>query len=225
MRISVVIPALNEGQTIGSVLAAIPRQAELEILVVDGGSVDGTKEVAQASGARVIAEPRRGYGRACAAGVAAALGEVLVFMDADGADDPRYLPELLSPLFNGRAQMVLGSRLGGSIDPGAMPWHQRLGNWCSAQLMRHLYGLSLTDLSPFRAVLREKLQELDMQEMAYGWPTEMIAKAAQHGWRILEIPVTYRRRSGGRSKISGTFQGTMLAAYDILRTIVRYSRL
>jgi hypothetical protein len=142
-------------------------------------------------------------------------------MDGDGADDPTRIPGLLQPLFSGRADLVLGSRLAGTIDPGAMPWHQRFGNQLSAGLIRALYRVPVTDLSPFRAVNREKLLSLDMKEMTYGWPTEMITKAARNDWTLIEIPVHYHTRFGGRSKISGTVRGTLLATYYIILTILR----
>ena len=224
MSVTVIIPALNEAESIGRVLAAIPAGGVDEVIVVDGGSSDATVAIARASGASIVHEPRRGYGRACAAGVAAAKGEVVVFIDADGADDPGQIPDLLGPLLAGRADMVLGSRLAGEIASGAMPWHQQVGNQFAAWLIRRLYGPSLTDLSPFRAVGRELLQGLEMEEMTYGWPTEMIVKAARRGWRLVEIPVRYRPRLGGHSKISGTARGTVLATYHILRTIFRHSR-
>jgi len=221
---TVIIPALNEAESLGGVLAAIPRSTAAEIVVVDGGSTDGTPAIAEAGGARLISEPRRGYGRACAAGICAAQGEIVVFMDADGADDPRHLPELVAPLVSGQAELVLGSRLAGQIEAGAMPWHQKAGNRLCAWLIRHLYGLPITDLSPFRAVLRAELLELDLQEMTFGWPTEMIVKAARGGWRIREVPVDYHRRRGGQSKISGTWRGSLLATYHILNTILRNAR-
>jgi glycosyltransferase involved in cell wall biosynthesis len=220
----VVIPALNEEESIGQVLAQISLDAVDEIIVVDGGSTDRTVAVARGRGARTIQEPRRGYGRACAVGVAAARGDVVVFVDADGADDPSEIPDLLAPISTGEADMVLGSRLAGEIARGAMPWHQRVGNELAAWLIRRLYGLPLTDLGPFRAVSRNLLLELKMEEMTYGWPTEMIVKAARRGWRVVERPVRYRRRLGGRSKISGTLRGTALAAYYILWTILRHAR-
>ena len=248
MSVTVIIPALNEEESIGQVLASIPVDVVDEILVVDGGSSDDTVSIARAGGARVVHEPQRGYGRACATGVRAAsadgkhpaddehaadnehVGDIVVFLDADGADDPSQIPDLLAPLLAKRADMVLGSRLAGEIAPGrllsegAMPWHQRFGNQLAAWLIRGLYGLQITDLSPFRAVDREHLLGLKMEEMRYGWPTEMIVKASRRGWHVVEIPVRYRPRMGGRSKISGTARGTALATYDILRTILRYAR-
>jgi len=224
MHTSVVIPAINEERSLGTVLAAIPVDEVAEIILVDGGSTDRTVSVAKRAGALVIHEPRRGYGLACATGVEQASGEVVVFMDADGADDPAQIHDLISALQDGEADMVLGSRLAGHIAPGAMPWHQRFGNWLSAALIRGLYGLNITDLSPFRAVRRGKLLELDMQEMTYGWPTEMITKGARRGWRIVEIPVNYYPRLAGESKISGTLHGTLWATYHILWTIFRYVR-
>ena len=224
MRASVIIPALNEVESIAQVLSNIPEDFGAEVLVVDGGSKDGTVAIAESAGARVIHEPRLGYGMACARGVSEAVSDLIIFMDADGADDPRIIPELAAPLLSGTADLVLGSRLTGLMQAGAMPWHQYAGNWLSAQLIRNLYGVPITDLSPFRAVDRKMLQVLKMQEMTYGWPTEMIVKAARFGWRIQEIPVVYHPRLGGKSKISGTIRGTVLATYFILRTIFKYSR-
>jgi glycosyltransferase involved in cell wall biosynthesis len=223
MSATVIIPALNEEASIGQVLSEIPPQGVDEVIVVDGGSTDDTVAIARAAGATVIHEPIRGYGRACATGLAAAQGDIVVFVDADGADDPTQLPDLLAPVLDGQAEMALGSRLGGQLEAGAMPAHQRFGNWLSAGLIRVLYGLPLTDLSPFRAVVRQRLLDLDMREMTYGWPTEMIVKAARRGWRVVEIPARYRPRLGGRSKISGTVKGTVMATYFILWTIVRYA--
>jgi glycosyltransferase involved in cell wall biosynthesis len=222
MKASIIIPTLNEAQSIGQVLTAIPSDYAGDVLVVDGASTDGTVEIARAAGAIVVHEVRRGYGHACATGCAAAHGDILVFMDGDGADDPQCLPGLIAPLQDGSADLTLGSRLAGEIRAGAMPWHQWMGNWLAARLINLLYAQKLTDLSPFRAVRRADLQALDMQEMTYGWPTEMIVKAIRRGWRIVEIPVEYRPRSGGKSKISGTPRGSTLATYFILRTIIRY---
>jgi glycosyltransferase involved in cell wall biosynthesis len=218
----VIVPTLNESQSICQVLQEIAVHAVVEIIVVDGGSTDATTALARARGARVVQELASGYGRACAAGAAAAQGDVLVFLDGDGADDPRHIPDLVAPIQVGQADLVLGSRLGRPAVPGAMPWHQRVGNRLAADLIRWLYHISLTDLGTFRAIRHTALLKLQMREMTYGWPTEMIVKAARRGLRIAEIRVTHRPRLGGRSKISGTLRGTILAAYHILVTILRY---
>jgi glycosyltransferase involved in cell wall biosynthesis len=223
MEISVVIPTLNEEESLAFVLNAIPGDQVDEVIVVDGGSTDATVEIAEALGARVIEDDRRGYGQACFTGTQHTQGEIVVFLDADGADDPAGIPALVEPLLTSKADMVLGSRLAGSMQVGAMPWHQYFGNWLSAGLIRLLYGLRITDLSPFRAVRKRELLELGMIEMTYGWPTEMICKAARKNWQIVELPVAYRPRYGGQSKISGTVRGTVLATYFILSTIVKYS--
>jgi len=224
VKISLVIPTLNEAESIPKVLSKIPKLAGLEILVVDGGSSDETVSLALQFGATVVEESRKGYGRACASGVAKAKGEIIVFMDGDGGDDPGLLPEIVAPILDERADLVLGSRLAGKIDKGAMPWHQFFGNWLSAKLIFLLYGSRVTDLSPFRAIRRSKFNELKMREFTYGWPTEMITKAVRLNWRIIEIPVPYHPRLGGNSKISGTLRGTVLATFYIIRTILYYSR-
>jgi glycosyltransferase involved in cell wall biosynthesis len=219
-----IIPALNEEGSIGAVLQAIPRGIVTEVIVVDGGSTDGTAAVAEAHGATVISECRRGYGRACALGAVAAHGEALVFLDADGAADPREIAGLLAPIARGEADLVLGSRLARELAAGAMPWHQRFGNRLSAFLLQTLYGVPLTDLGPFRAVRRELLAGMTLEDSTYGWPTEMIVKAVRARWRIVEVPVTCRPRTGGRSKISGTVRGTVLATLHIAGTIARHVR-
>jgi glycosyltransferase involved in cell wall biosynthesis len=224
VKISVIIPVLNEAESISQVLQALPSGEDLEVLVVDGGSTDGSAEIARSAGAVVLLEERRGYGQACASGSAAARGEILVYMDGDGADDPVLLFDLVAPLETGAADLVQASRLAGRLPAGAMPWHQRAGNWLAAQCLNGLYGTSLTDLGPYRAVRRDHLLQLNMTEMTYGWPTEMIVKAARLGWRIVEIPVDYQPRLGGKSKISGTLRGSLLAAYSILAVIARYTR-
>jgi glycosyltransferase involved in cell wall biosynthesis len=222
-RVVAVIPARNEEQAIGKVIAALPRDLVGQVIVVDNGSVDDTAAVARAAGALVVAEPRPGYGQACAAGVAAADGaDVLLFLDGDYSDFPEEAPRLLEPILEAEADLVIGSRLRGRREPGALPPHQLFGNWLVSRLMSLLYGLRITDLGPFRAIRAELLASLGMREMTYGWPTEMMVKAARHGARVVEVPVSYRRRIG-RSKISGTVRGTILATYYILGVTIRYA--
>ncbi|MFQ5854997.1 MAG: glycosyltransferase family 2 protein [Anaerolineae bacterium] len=223
-RITAIIPALDEALTIADVVAAIPHDLVDSIIVVDNGSTDDTAQIARAASARVVHEPRRGYGFACHAGARAAGDvDILVFLDGDGADDPREISRLADPILAGQADLVIGSRERGEREPGALLPHARLGNWLAAWLMRWLYGLQVTDLGPFRAIRRSVLEALHMQEMTYGWPTEMMVKAARQGYRVTEVPVSYRRRAGGESKISGTLRGTVLAAYYILGTTLRYA--
>lgn len=219
MPVSVIIPALNEADTIGSVLAGLANEGIDQVIVVDGGSSDGTVQIASDSGALVVIESRRGYGYACETGLVHAVGDVVVFMDADGANPPSQLPQLVNPVLEEGAQMVLGSRLQGKIAAGAMPWHQQLGNRFSAWLIQLLYGYRLTDLGPFRAVDRQHLIELEVEDKTYGWPTEMLVKAILSGWSIKEIPVDTHPRAGGESKISGTVRGSILATWHILAII------
>lgn len=200
------------------------RKIPVNVIVVDNASTDTTSLEAAKAGAKVISEPRRGYGYACAAGVAAAMdADVIVFMDGDYSYTPGDLPLLLSPILENWADLVLGSRELGQIVRGAMPSQQRFGNWLASRLMNILYGLSITDLGPYRAIRRGLLLELNMQEMTYGWPTEMIVKAARRKARIVEVPVSYRSRLTGRSKVSGTIRGTLLAGWYILGVIFRYA--
>jgi glycosyltransferase involved in cell wall biosynthesis len=222
--VTIVIPALNEAGNIRELVKGIHAVVSAQVVVVDNGSTDGTAEEARAAGAQVVSEPRRGYGYACVAGVAdAGEAEILVFMDGDCSFTPADLPSLLTPILEGRADLVLGSRALGSMEPGAMPPHQLFGNWLVARLMNLLYGLSITDLGPFRAIRSTLLRQLDMQEMTYGWPTEMIVKAARRGTRIVEVPVVYHARRLGHSKVSGTIRGTVLATWFILGVTFRYA--
>jgi glycosyltransferase involved in cell wall biosynthesis len=225
-KVAVIIPARNEEVPLPGVIAEIPNGATDSVIVVDNGSTDQTADVARQAGALVVSEPRAGYGYACASGVRAAqeLGAgILVFLDGDGSFDPDQIPDLLAPLETGMADLVLGSRPAGGMEPGAMPPHARFGNWLVARLMRLLYDLPVTDLGPYRAIRSDLLWRLDMQEMTYGWPTEMMVKAARSGAPIVEVPVRYRLRRGGRSKVSGTLRGTALATYAILFVTLRYA--
>jgi len=221
MRVSVVIPTYNEAGSIARVLDDIPPFLVTEVLVVDAGSTDGTREIAAARGARVIVEPRRGYGRACLTGLASVKDpEIVVFLDGDYSDRPHELERLLSPIRDGRADIVLGSRLARGLAPGAMPWHAVLGNRLAAALIRWLYGVPLTDLGPFRAARAEVLRALELREMTYGWAVEMMTRGAMRGYRVLEVPVSYHPRIGV-SKISGTLKGSAGAAWHILTGIVK----
>jgi len=221
-RTSLIIPALNEADCLAQLLAEVPVDLIHQLIVVDNGSTDNTAEVAQKAGAFVVKEPRRGYGFACAAGVAAAEGDVLVFMDGDGSFVPDELLDLLKPIAQDKAELVLGSRALNGSQQEVMPLHQRIGNRLFAWLLRKRYGLRLTDLGPFRAVKREVLLKLNMQEYTHGWPLEMMIKSARNRVRILEVPVTYRPRFAGQSKVSGTLRGSVLAAYRFFRVMLRY---
>lgn len=222
MRVSLIIPALNEAECLARLLTEVPFGAIHQVLVVDNGSTDNTAEVARSGGALVIHEPRRGYGFACAAGMAAAEGDILVFMDGDGSFAPAELTDLLAPMTAGKADLVLGSRWLKNPEPAAMPPHQRFGNHLFVWLLRRRFGLKLTDLGPYRAIRRELLLELEMQECTYGWPLEMIIKTAQRGRPIVELPVTYRQRFAGQSKVGGTLRGSILSGYRFFSVMLRY---
>ena len=224
LKTTVIIPALDEAGNIASLVTEVLAMAPAGVIVVDNGSSDATALEARSAGALVVSEPRRGYGYACAAGVAAAQdADVLVFLDGDYSFLPSDLPALLQPLESDRADLVLGSRWLGRIEPGSMPLPQRFGNWLVARLTNRLYGLTITDLGPYRAVRRSLIDQLDLREMTFGWPIEMIVKAAKRNACILEVPVSYRNRRAGRSKVSGTLRGTLLAGWRILNVMLRYA--
>ncbi|MGA7287516.1 MAG: glycosyltransferase family 2 protein, partial [Terriglobales bacterium] len=223
---SVIIPTHNEAQSIGRVLADLRSESVAdmvtEVLVVDSNSTDGTPAIAAKMGARVLHEPRRGYGRACLTGLANAdAPDVVVFLDGDYSDRPAELPLLLAPIIEGHADITIGSRLSKQTVRGAMPWHAAFGNRLAAFLIRVLYRLKLSDLGPFRAGRADVLRRLELQETTYGWAVEIILKGTLGGYRIVEVPVSYYPRIG-KSKISGTLKGTVGAAWFILSLIVRY---
>ena len=222
MRVSVIIPTCNEAEAIGRVLADLPSHLVTEVIVVDSNSTDGTPDHARSLGARVIEEPRRGYGRACLTGLAKTENpDVVVFLDGDYSDRPSELPMVLAPITEGRADIAIGSRFAGDNNRGALPWHQWFGNRLAASLITLLYGVKLSDLGPFRAARAEVLHALALEEATYGWAVEMILKGALAGFRIAEVPVSYYPRIG-KSKISGTVKGTLGAAWFILSLILRY---
>jgi glycosyltransferase involved in cell wall biosynthesis len=224
-RIAVVIPALDEERAIGRVLEAIPEWVD-DIVVVDNGSTDGTARVAAERGARVIREPRRGYGAACRTGAhSIARGEraagVIVFLDGDSSDDPAEMGALVSPIVEGVADLVIGSRTRGRREPGSLTPQQRFGNALSCALIRLLYGARYTDLGPFRAIDAAALERLALDELGFGWTVQMQVRAANRGLRTTEVPVRYRRRAAGRSKVSGTVRGVLGAGTTILWVILR----
>lgn len=217
--VAVVIPALNEERAIAKVLRAIPLWVD-EVIVVDNGSVDSTAEHARVLGARVIVEPVRGYGSACQAGIRGALrADVFVFLDADYSDYPQEMALIVDPIVAREADLVIGSRLLGRTETGALSIAQRVGNQIACRLMRWIWGVWYTDLGPFRAIRGDTLSRLQMRDPDFGWTVEMQVNAARHGVRAIEVPVSYRRRIGA-SKISGTVWGSIRAGVKILVVIL-----
>lgn len=223
--VDVIIPAFNEERSIGLVLDALPTGRVRRVVVVDNGSTDATARCARERGARVVREPRRGYGSACLAGIAALEGgpsppEIVVFLDGDYSDHPEELERLVDPIAAGSADLVVGSRSLGRREPGALLPQARFGNWLASRLIRLLYRLEVTDLGPFRAIRWTRLRELGMSDPDFGWTVEMQVKAARRGLRYREVPVSYRKRIGV-SKITGTVSGTLRAGWKILYIIFR----
>jgi hypothetical protein len=217
-----VIPALDEEATIAGVVTGAGAAVD-EVIVVDNGSWDATADRAAGAGARVVREPARGYARACLAGVrAAAPGSVVVFLDGDGADDPAAVSRVLAPVLAGEADLVLGSRTRGRIEPGALRAHQRVGNRVFAVLLRARHGLPVTDLGPMRAIRREDLLALGLRSPTYGWPVEMLVLAARAGLRVREVGVDARRRAGGRSKVSGSLSASLRAGAHFAWAMLRH---
>ncbi|HEX9574854.1 MAG TPA: glycosyltransferase family 2 protein [Myxococcales bacterium] len=223
MRVSAVIPALDEEEPIAAVVRSIPAHLVSEVIVVDNGSTDRTAARALAAGARVVHQPLRGYGRACKAGVEAVspLADVVVFLDGDGSDRPEAMDRLLAPLAAGTHDFVIGSRVRGERQPGSMSGAQLFAGALASACLRLLYDVRYTDMCPFRAIRREALLGLDMREPTYGWNLEMQMKAARSGLRVLEVPVPHRRRAGGRSKVSGDLVASARAGARILWTMAR----
>ena len=226
-KVAIVIPALNEEAALAHLLTELPKDIAEWIIVVDNGSTDATAAVARAAGTIVANEPTRGYGRACLKGfkTACTLGaDIVIFMDGDGSDDPADLPMMLAPIREGRADLVTGSRVSTRSERGAIPPQARLGNWLVSRLIGLLYGVRLHDIGSFRVIPCSSLGALGMSEMTFGWPVEMLIKAARAGYRIVELPIHYRHRSHGRSKAAGTFSGSIKAAYAMLHTTLHYAR-
>ena len=222
MPISVIIPALNEAESIGHVVRSMPWTTIAECIVVDNGSTDATSQVAAAAGARIITSPR-GYGNACLAGSLAALptSDILVYMDGDGADILDDLPRLVDPILANQADFTIGSRIRGRREPGSMLASQVFAAYFVSILLRLFQGIRYTDMGAFRAIRRSSFTQLRMSELTYGWNLEMQIKAAQHRLRILEIPVDYRCRIGGESKVAGNLQASVKAAFRILEVLFR----
>lgn len=226
-KVAIVIPALNEEAALSHLLPQIPADLAQWIIVADNGSTDQTANVARAAGAIVACEQQRGYGRACLKGFKTALNlgaEIVVFMDGDGSDDPADLSMMLAPVREGRADFVIGSRVSERAEKGAIPPQARLGNWLVSRLIRLFYRVRLSDIGSFRVIRGAALQALNMREMTFGWPVEMLVKAARAKYRIVELPIHYRQRSHGRSKVAGTISGSVKAAWYMLRTTLRYAR-
>jgi glycosyltransferase involved in cell wall biosynthesis len=221
VKVDAIIPALDEADSLGSVLTLLPSPPVRRVIVADNGSTDSTARVAREHGATVVFEPRRGYGAACLKAIEALASDppdVVLFLDADLSDDPTEAALVLRPILEGRADLVIGSRVLGEREPGALTPHARFGNWLATRLLAALYGARYTDLGPFRAIRYVALLELGMKDRDFGWTVEMQVKAARHGLRHAEVPVRYRRRIG-RSKISGTLRGSVRAGAKILSTV------
>jgi glycosyltransferase involved in cell wall biosynthesis len=225
--ISVIIPALNEEEPIAEVVrACLTTGLPGEVIVVDNGSSDRTAERARAAGAKVVAAPTPGYGRACAAGVRAlslpqSWDDLVVFLDGDGSDCPELMPQLVEPILRGEQDFVIGSRTRGEREPGSMNFQQVFAGRIAGWLLRLLYGVSYSDMCPFRAIRRSALEQLGMKELTYGWNLEMQMRVARSHLRILEVPVKHRCRTGGESKVSGTLRGTFVAGIRIVATLFR----
>lgn len=224
--IDVIIPAYNEQDSVAAVIGDIDKELVREVIVVDNNSTDLTRQRANQAGATVLSEPKQGYGAACLKGIEYIFQknrapDIVVFIDADYSDYPSEMSKLVTPILNGNADIVVGSRTLGTREAGAMTPQQIFGNWLATRLLHLFYGVRFTDLGPFRAIRWEKLVALKMRDQTYGWTVEMQLKAARQQLRYMEVPVNYKKRIGV-SKISGTIKGTVLAGYKIITTIFKY---
>ncbi|MCC7245980.1 MAG: glycosyltransferase family 2 protein [Saprospiraceae bacterium] len=226
--IDVLIPAWNEEASLPLVLADLKKMPVRHVIVCDNGSTDGTASVAKMSGSVVVSQPKRGYGNACLAGMGylknlppSEWPEIVVFLDGDYSDYPDDLPKVVAPILNNEADMVIGSRLLGGMQPGAMTIPQQFGNWLAPALIRLFWGYKFSDLGPFRAIKWKSLLDLNMQDKNFGWTVEMQVKAAKQRLKSPDVPVRYRKRAGGKSKVSGTIKGTFMAGWIILSTIFK----
>jgi glycosyltransferase involved in cell wall biosynthesis len=227
-KIDVLIPAWNEEKALPKVLANLPKNWVRQVIVCDNGSTDQTASVAKLAGAVVVSQPERGYGNACLAGMrylenlpSSEQPEIVVFLDGDYSDFPEELPEVVAPILKDGKDMVIGSRRLGGMEPGAMTFPQRFGNWLAPAMIRLFYGYRFSDLGPFRAIRWDKLQALEMRDKNFGWTVEMQVRAAKMNLKCAEVPVRYRKRAAGYSKVSGTIKGTILASWKIMWTIFR----
>lgn len=225
--IKLIIPAINEQESIGLVIDAIPKGICTEIIVVDNNSNDNTAAVATQHGATVLLQKLPGYGNACLKGLSyikeCGACDIVVFLDGDFSDYPEELPKLLQPIINGEADMVIGSRIKSLREPGSMTPQQVFGNWLAVLLIRIFFKHRFTDLGPFRAITWPALEEIKMEDKNYGWTVEMQVKAVKAKLRCVNIPVRYRKRAGGESKVSGTIKGSVLAGIKIIKTIFKYA--
>jgi glycosyltransferase involved in cell wall biosynthesis len=221
--VALIIPVINEGETIAAVVRDVPRSAVDAVIVVDGGSTDMTATRARQAGALVMVESRSGYGAACLAGIRAAPADcdIVAFIDGDGSDDPNDIPRLVSPIQSGAQDFVIGSRVRGCREPGSMGIHQIFAGYFAGRVIQALYGVRFSDMGPLRAIRRDALERLDMRERTYGWNLEMQMRAARGGLRILELPVRHRRRAGGASKVAGSLRGTVKATWQLTVTMLR----
>ncbi len=227
-KIDVIIPAYNEEAAIGKVLRAIPKSLVREVIVCNNNSTDNTAKIAAANGAIVVLQPEMGYGNACLKGIDYLMQkpiseqpDIVVFIDADYSDVPEEMPDVVAPIINNNMDMVIGSRALGNLEQGSMTFPQRFGNWLATSLIRWIYNYHFTDLGPFRAIRYPSLMAMNMEDKTFGWTVEMQVKAAKMKMNTTEVAVNYRRRAGGKSKVSGTIKGTFLAGYKILWTIFK----